>query len=425
MNSVKDICKVLSNNGIMSSKMTQIREELKKQKIYMIAEIDEHETMNNKSILEGCDHGRIDRILLKDAGDNKFSNQLSFESNGLILHSSGVVLCVPPFACNKRAKIDPKEISEYSCTPIYYGSIVNLYHYGGKWVFSTIGGYEVNHYEWIKHISYEDAFNEIISTHYKTFDYDKLDKDVCYSFVFRHVDFHPYCLSENAIYFIQAVNLIKFNETFNLEKSQCNINPGVDRIPEIKCNLKKALKLMRESHMNAINRTKGIHTDVVSMGVIFRAPYDKYGNVSNIMICSDLLKKLKLHAHKIPRSVSLETTEKRAMYLILKNYLNVINYPSFKALFPVYKPECDAMDSLLNSLAVAIIHNKNNKNARKIKMEGVDFDFCDESNFFILIKYFEDKIEGISMRRNTSKSVIVDLIRDTKHIELFLKMLVK
>jgi len=138
------------------------------------------------------------------------------------------VVCLPPV---KSVEYDTiSDDSSYLGSEIQYlidGTMINLF-YHKEWLLSTrseIGGKN----KWTDKKSFKQMFGECLD---KNFDYDKLDKDCCYSFVMRHKDNRNVSpIKENKLFLVEAYNLNK-NERLNLTK----VNLDIEKINNISFN---------------------------------------------------------------------------------------------------------------------------------------------------------------------------------------------
>lgn len=138
------------------------------------------------------------------------------------------VVCLPPVKSIEYDTIS--DDSSYIGSEIQYlidGTMINLF-YHKEWLLSTrseIGGRN----KWTDKKSFKQMFEECLDNN---MDYDKLDKDCCYSFVMRHKDNRNVSpIKENKLFLVEAYNLNK-NERLNLTK----VNLDVEKINNISFN---------------------------------------------------------------------------------------------------------------------------------------------------------------------------------------------
>ena len=138
------------------------------------------------------------------------------------------VVCLPPVKSIEYDTIS--DDSSYIGSEIQYlidGTMINLF-YHKEWLLSTrseIGGRN----KWTDKKSFKQMFEECLDNN---MDYDKLDKDCCYSFVMRHKDNRNVSpIKENKLFLVEAYNLNK-NERLNISK----INLDIEKINNISFN---------------------------------------------------------------------------------------------------------------------------------------------------------------------------------------------
>ena len=148
---------------------------------------------------------------------NNISSAYAQESNGLILEQgTWRPLVVPPRSL--RFNIDTETSNKFLHQGLYHiykaadGTSFNMYYYDGRWVISTAKGYDMNSVCWDS-LSYQTIISqclESIGLTWETFT-DQLDKTRCYSFGFKHPNFHKFDEGRDTpvhkIWFIQSVNL--------------------------------------------------------------------------------------------------------------------------------------------------------------------------------------------------------------------------
>tara|TARA_Y100000389_G_C17405388_1_gene487720 strand:- start:97 stop:1158 length:1062 start_codon:yes stop_codon:yes gene_type:complete len=141
------------------------------------------------------------------------------------------VVCLPPV---KSVEYDTiPDDSSYPGSEIQYlidGTMINLF-YHKEWIMSTrgdIGGKN----KWTDKKSFKQMFGDCLN---EMMDYDKLDKDSCYSFVMRHRDNRNISpIKENKLFLVEAY---KFNEkeVTRVDISQINIE-NIENINNISFN---------------------------------------------------------------------------------------------------------------------------------------------------------------------------------------------
>lgn len=175
-----------------------------------------------------------DLLLVKNYYDKplSYTNETDYWKmycRGAIIDSkNNKVICLPPV---KSVEYDTiSDDSSYLDSEIQYlidGTMINLF-YHKEWLISTrseIGGRN----KWVNRKSFKDMFEECLD---KNVDYDKLNKDYCYSFVMRHKDNRNVSpIKENKLFLVEVYDLKK-----NERLSVSNVNIDVEKINNISFN---------------------------------------------------------------------------------------------------------------------------------------------------------------------------------------------
>jgi hypothetical protein len=414
--SIEVVCNILKGVGPMTGKLNQLKPILRKLKIKST-----FETFQDAA--DDTDAEKT-RILLKVVGDSKFNDLLAFQSNGLILDSTGRVLVLPPYAFNNGVHANKHEIdrkdSDYVCYPINDGTLINLYFYNEKWRFSTSGGYDVGAYEWITEgMTYESAFTELLGK-YSQFKPENLKKSHCYSFILKHHAFHPSTFLANRISFVQSVDMDAFNTDY-AESAIGHDNPGFHEIMPIKrIKLHTVLYNSKNALSQTLAKLNGEDSQKLppyhNLGVIFRAPFAKHGASSNIMIPSNLFKEIKHSVYHLPGINEQKTPAKRRQFILYKNAFNAVRISIFQTLFTNYSEGIAAVNSLVNTIALNVIARKINSNA-PLKITGS----YDAAALEELISIFSAEMVEFSARKDTALSIVTDFIKKPVNIPIFLR----
>ncbi len=138
------------------------------------------------------------------------------ECNGLILEmDTWKPLMVPPRSL--RFNIDTDVSNKFLHQGLYHvykaqdGTCFNMYYYNNRWTISTAKGYDMNDVKWDGK-SYQQLVTECLEKVNLTWDkfVEQLDKNRCYSFGFKHPEFHRFFENGQSVYkvwFIQSIDL--------------------------------------------------------------------------------------------------------------------------------------------------------------------------------------------------------------------------
>ena len=115
------------------------------------------------------------------------------------------LVCIPPV---KAKEINKKEFVNYydneEIQELIDGTMINLFFYNNEWIISTrsnIGG----HNKW-NNKSFKQMFNDC-----QKIDYDKLNKNYCYSFVMKHIENRNISnIEENILILVEIYDLNNF-----------------------------------------------------------------------------------------------------------------------------------------------------------------------------------------------------------------------
>ncbi len=361
----------------------------------------------------------ISRVLLTTIRSQKtdYSRELVRQCNGVVLeYPTWKILALPSHTFNPNFNIGDvkKNIAQYRIYEIKDGSTVTLYWYGntltdGSWCMSSANGFDVSGYQWLGQSTYMMAFNQLARS-YPDFSFDRLDKTKSYTVGFHHADFHPLMADPSKIWLIQASDLTTL--------CSCNVNIGIpfqttiensdwDRMIEKNNNaMTKYMSYEHEIHYGYILRRDGGGDD------------DGNGCDNNIILESELLKKIRLMVYNLPKKripgAAPITPDTRIGYIVLRAYLNAQRYV-FINLFPQYNNLYKKYDDMFAKLANRIIMmlRKN----RPIRIETL----ADQ-----LAVNLTDHIRrsGINVLNPDGEGIILDFLRDKNNLDLYYSFLV-
>ena len=148
--------------------------------------------------------------------------------------STRKVICLPPVKAREYdMEKDNLDSSHREIQYLIDGTMVNLF-FNGEWIISTrsdIGGRN----KWANKKSFKQMFDEC-----SDIEYDKLNKECCYSFVMRHKDNRNVSpIVENKLILVDAYKLNQDNEKTieRIENSKFSmVYPGTEKITNIEFN---------------------------------------------------------------------------------------------------------------------------------------------------------------------------------------------
>ena len=184
------------------------------------------------------------RIILSwDRRQTRSSALLRAECNGPVIDTrTWALLVAPPRAFNPHPKT--KEVDRFLAAPgdtglydvirVYDGTVISLYRWthpqkGPIWCLASSNGYDVSGLKWMGPKTYAEIVYEILSAKHPGFteatglrllrdhvcagdvrlDLPALDPGRCYTFGFRHPNFHPLAADPSTVWNIQTVNLAR------------------------------------------------------------------------------------------------------------------------------------------------------------------------------------------------------------------------
>lgn len=260
---------------------------------------------------------------------------LNAEASGLILDKSTLqVLAFPPANLLKKRinQISDKfNRGEYKIQKMYDGTMINLYYFNNKWVFSTNKAYDVGSISWCG-LNYVQAFNESLQIHVSdtTKFYNDLDTNYSYSFIMIHPTYHPMQTAPNLI-FVQKICTKEGDNYLN-----------VDHTPPENIPLPEEVKVddIKQLYTNAKSKS--------CIGYVLRDINNKRGFIDNVMIEGQLMIYLrKMLYDRAFKDMADELSYDRVKLAILWAFLQRKSTAEFVNHFPQFEP---IMDQLYNKL---------------------------------------------------------------------------
>jgi hypothetical protein len=308
--------------------------------------------------------GRV--VLTNFRNRSKYDYELAFQCNGAVLDSATWdVISLPPRAFNPNINIGhvASNIHKYTIYQIIDGTAITLYHYKGSWRMASTNGFEVNGYKWMGPKTYEQIFGEVTKG-YPQFSLDKLDKSLSYSLIMRSNEFHPLLDDPSHIHLVQAADpktgAVSYPDV-GLPKQNGFPAPQYDFLQHANKENRGALKEF------LTNRTK------IHYGFILRGSFGELGAYSNVVMESELLKKVRQLFYNMPDlqkhlTVPLDHTNREAL-AVLKNFLHYDNRNTFINLFRQYEEKFRDYESLVSKLVNRIQQYYRNRTT-KLKTGG-------------------------------------------------------
>ena len=195
------------------------------------------------------------RIILCDNKSQKKSTAFWNECLGVIIDTiKWKIISVPSNSLlnhpNRGIVNSRLRTQDYEIIPIIDGTMLTLYNWdhadlGNIWSLASRNGYDVSTLKWSGPKTYSEIVMELFARLYPEFvqqtgmtinankllAFENLDKNFCYTFLFRHHDFQPLIADPEGIWQVQSVNLK------TLDKSHGCLGPnGPPQQPSIPSN---------------------------------------------------------------------------------------------------------------------------------------------------------------------------------------------
>jgi hypothetical protein len=383
--------------------------------------------------LNGLNVSRV--LLTTNRAKANFARELIRTCNGVVLeYPSWKVLSVPAPMFNLRFRMTDvvNNIDSYSIYEIKDGTTVTLYWYGEKWCMSSTNGFDVSDYEWMGPTPYMKALTAITKM-YPDFSFDKLDRDRTYTVGFRHHEFHPLLSDSEKMWLIQSCDL----NALNAENPSLDISLTTNIGIPLQTNAtfsglrgSRLFDMMCDKNNNAFMQymsTIRTSQPEIHYGYVLRSDStDNY--VSNVMLESELLKKVRTLMYNLPKRTYAEavpvTAINRLKYTILRAYLSCPNKYDFLNLFPQFTEQYRTYDTLFSKLSNRIISALRNRNTRNtitdsaFKNARSDMNARIDKLAFSLVKHIED-CGRINAMDPQGPNIVLDFMMDRKHLDLY------
>lgn len=357
---------------------------------------------------------------------NKIGNVYAQECNGLILNKSNWrPLVVPPRSL--RFNIDTNKSNKFLHQGLYHvylandGTCFNMYYWDNKWIISTTSGYDMNNVMW-DNKTYQDLISECLiknNTNWESF-INSLDKKCCYSFGFKHPNFHRFLGNTNGykLWHIQTVNLDLDSPEYLWS---CDETP-MEQIPNQELyegkldNIKDLYKIASD----AIDRYLENPTSEPCFGFILRsANFSTTGPHSDLFIESSLMRNIrKIWYDKKLIKLCHSNGWNKETAVVLNSYLDNNLNGTFIQLFPQYSKNFEHYSSIIIKLVNSMIKlcNKNEEEKNIV--------YSDTANTFL--SYFLQNIDyNINTKNKSQKNrVFTEYVTHQSNIEWLIPLFI-
>lgn len=369
-------------------------------------------------------------LLTCDRASRNHQIELASECNGIVIDfATWNILSYPPAALSfnmpKNTIIDCFLNGHYKIIYADYGTVVTLYHYGGKWIMSTSNSYEIDNLKWMGQFTFRELLDEILAD--EKIDIETLDTDYCYSIGFHHNEYHKFNVPGRKMryaWFIRAVNLKKYNNSniVKTNKEHLNFiseyvletnsklklpmqtrNMELEKLIAIGGNITKEYDKMFEKCENALPNTINKQNMTPFFGYILKS--NNPDIIADAFMESSLQTKLRLMVcQRPPQNINIEN---RFKWMVMNSMFNVELAPAFKRLFSESLPYIETYNNIINVLASNI--------TRDLFKESVS----KTSKFFI----DELKYKNILLnRKHVSIDIVKNFLYDINFIPIYISL---
>lgn len=293
-------------------------------------------------------------------------------------------------------------LSKYEIYPLLDGTIVTYYHYNGEWIPSTANSANCNNLTWIGECDYAHALAELFAAH-PEFKFGRMKKDRCYTFVFKHSDFHPFSAESPRITFIQSRSLTNLADISRTEDIGVPICAPVNITGEQMISKNAAALSLYEKTRNVAN---------ICYGYILRA---KNPDIAcDYIVESTLMTYIRKVAYDLPLVSSSPLTLNRPIHRVHYYILRAILVHDFNVhflnIFPQYEKMWDWCENLLVRLTKKVIamHAGGPR-------EGVT-PTVEESTARMLMEKIRP--ENVNINSAQTMGIISDLVRDHRNLDI-------
>ena len=290
------------------------------------------------------------------------------EANGLILEAPGWKVLLSPINFPKN-NIDSKianSLLNSNAYDIYYledGTVIGLYYWAhiNKWVISTARGIDVSDVIFNTK-SYKTILDECIEKNGSNAIefFNNLDKNLCYSFGFKHPDMHPFKEGrEDFVYKLWFIQSCDIDNNFEVNRvspweaipNQKKVNFTVNTVGQLFNDLTRSY----DDFKNSIGGEP-----IVNYGFILVAnkKLEKNIDYSTLLLESKLLNCIRnLWYDASYLKFSKSRSYNKEDVILLNSFIDKTRIHVFNVLFPQYKNEQDEIMAIEQKI-VDKVHNK-------------------------------------------------------------------
>ena len=331
----------------------------------------------------------VGRIMLSSGKRGGASPSLfGYECNGLVIDArTWRALAVPPcsFNLHPTAKAINGFLAEnlYDIIRVEDGTVVTLYSWehptdGPTWALASSNGYDVSSLYWIGPLSYAAVIYDLARRLYPAFvaetkmrlvtladggtrlDFETLDRGRCYTFGFRHHNFHPMRADPERMWQLQSADIsgpvprVIFSGNGH----------GLPGIPDQYIYAEGFLGATEVLSLEALNAAganalaPGVHP-VHNYGYILRSRDPaRTREYSSVLVETPLLKRIRNIVYtRAPRAIrDILTSEDRLEYNAMRAFLTATERRDFLALYPDWAARFQEYEEFVNNVIYLVVH---------------------------------------------------------------------
>jgi len=292
----------------------------------------------------------------------KYDKKPEFEHDWMKLCRGAIICdnmikCIPPRKSIEIESIDTFEhltidkIDGCKIESLIDGTMINLFYHNDEWLISTrseIGGYN----KWTDKKSFRNMFDEC-----SNIDYEKLNKNYCYSFVMQHKDnCNVTPIQENKLFLTEIYEFDENNKPLKKDITEIGKMINIDT-PVYYNSIEEAIKIYIQNENNWKWKGFTIKFELAR----YKCINNKFNDIMEINVNSnnDLIKYLTLRRNGN-----------------LKDYLKY--YPMKKELFNDYRNKVhDLTGILFHTYKDVFIHKKKDKDKIEFYLNPLIYDIHD------------------------------------------------
>jgi len=354
----------------------------------------------------------VTRLILCDNKKTKANTRVWNECQGIVIDSiNWAIIAIPNnnlLRYPSQKIVDPcLKAKDYHLLPIIDGTTITMYYCKTNgWSIASRRGYDVSTLKWSGPKTYSELFFELLERlHPNIIEISKMslspskrliiennvcfDTEHCYTFLFRHHDFHPLKHDPEGIWFIQSVMLKTHKKSY-------------ETILDIPCQ--KSISYDDETTLNSLKKSK------TGYGFILRCKEYKSG--PDILIETPLMTNIRKLIYNIDTNYA--APEDRILYVSIRAYLGKpILYTEFSQYFPEMSDLTRQLSNLISNQVIKILSLITDQ--KRITIDNEDHSLTGEVIRFLIKNNLLLSIRAVQNKEKILKDIIMDT-QFTSHV---------